>query len=50
MLLLFPEEPDTFLLPHKASLAFLKDAVLLVAVAYQSEKPCAANTARNKTV
>lgn len=50
MLLLFPEEPDTFLLPHEAFPAFLKGAALLAAVAYRGEKPCAANTARSKTV
>jgi len=47
VLLLFQEEPDTFLLPHRASPASLKGAVQLVAMDHRGEKPYAANTARN---
>lgn len=47
MLLLFQEEPDTFLSPHGASPASLEGAVQLVATVHWGEMLYAANTARN---
>lgn len=48
-LLLFQEEPDTFLLPHRASLASLEGAVQLAAMVHWGEMLYAANTARNNS-